>query len=212
MPDPASHPYSVHPGVAHVQAILRNLGANTGRDLAGWIDALRLADPGDEAARRAWLKAAGLGAAQARFVAERSLGGSAHAFDDTPEGYLRSAPGYVERQYAGRKAALRPLYEALLARGLALGPDVRVCPCETVVPLYRQHVFAQIKAATLGRIDLALALGDPAAVQDPSGRLLDTGGFRKRDRLTHRIEVRCLADVDEALEGWLRAAYRGDAP
>lgn len=212
MPDPASHPYSVHPSVAHVQAILGNLGAHTGRDLDGWIDALRRADPGNEAARRAWLKAAGLGGAQARFVAERSLGGSAHAFDDTPEGYLRNAPGYVDRQYAGRKAALRPLYEALLARGLALGPDVKACPCETVVPFYRQHVFAQIKAATLGRLDLALALGDPAGRRDPSGRLLDTGGFAKRDRLTHRLEVRSLGDLDATLDRWLRTAYEADAP
>lgn len=206
----AAPAYSVHPSVAHVQAILRNLERSSGRDLDGWIAALRHADPGDEKARRAWLKDRGLGGSQALFVAERSLGGSAHAFDDTPEGYLRRAPQYVDRQYAARKSALRPLYEALLGRALAIGPEAKACPCETVVPLYRHHVFAQIKPATLTRIDLGLALGDPAAVRDPSGRLLDSGGFQKRDRLTHRIEVRRLEDLDSVLDGWLRAAYERD--
>lgn len=211
MPKTVAQPYSVHPSVAHVQAILRNLERNSGRELDAWVAALGHADPGDEKARRAWLKEQGLGGSQAMFVAERSLGGSAHAFDDTPDGYLRMAPQYVERQYAGKKSALRPLYEALLERSLTLGPDVKACPCETVVPLYRRHVFAQIKPATLARIDLGLALGNPADVHDPSGRLVDTGGFRKRDRLTHRIEVRTPADLDDVLGRWLRAAYEGDS-
>lgn len=206
-----AQPYSVHPSVAHVQAILRNLERNSGRDLEAWITALGDADPGDEKARRAWLKDQGLGGAQALFVAERSLGGSAHAFDDTPEGYLRMAPQYVDRQYAGKKSALRPLYQALLEGALALGPEVKACPCQTVVPLFRQHVFAQIKPATLTRIDLGLALGNPAGVHDPSGRLLDTGGFKKRDRLTHRIEVRTPADLDDVLGRWLRTAFEGDS-
>ncbi|MBI4911769.1 MAG: hypothetical protein HY823_03445 [Acidobacteria bacterium] len=172
---------------------------------------MKRSGPQEERARRAWLKEQGLGGAQAWFVAERSMGKSAHAFDDTPEGYLTLAPQYVDRQYAGRKAALRPLYEALLDLAFALGPDVKACPCETIVPLYRQRVFAQIKPATLSRVDLLLALGDPRKVQDPEGRLLDTGGFAKKDRLTHRLEVKALPDLDASLKKWLKAAYEADA-
>lgn len=140
--------------------------------------------------RVTWLKAQRLGGTQAGLVAQRSMGGTTHAFDDTPEGYLKLAPQYVDRQYAGKKAALRPLYDALLELALTLGRDVKACPCETIVPLFRNHVFAQIKPATLTRIDLGLALGDPRSLKDPAGCLLDTGGFNKKDRLTHRIEVK----------------------
>jgi len=47
--------------------------------------------------------------------------------------------------FAGPKEALRPLYDELLKLGRSLGKDVKVCPCQTMVPLYRNHVFAQIK-------------------------------------------------------------------
>ena len=210
MTEQSIHPYSVHPSVAYVQAILRNLEANTGKDLDGWLKVLKAQGPKDPKAQVAWLKERGLGGTQAGFVAERSKGVSGHAFDDTLEGYLALAPGYVERQYGGKRALLRPLYDALLELALALGEDAKACPCETIVPLYRHHVFAQLKPTTLTRIDLGLALGDPSQVKDPSGRLIETGGFQKKDRLTHRIEVKSPDDIDGLLKEWLRKAYARD--
>lgn len=207
----APNPYSVHPSVAHVQAILRNLETHSGKDLNGWIEVLQAKGPEDEKSRRTWLKEQGLGGSQAWFVAERSMGSSAHAFDDTPEGYLELAPRYVDLQYSAKKTSLRTLYDALLDLALALGKDVKACPCETIVPFYRTRVFAQLKPTTLTRIDLGLALGDPRSIQDPTGRLIDTGGFQKRDRLTHRIEVKTSTDIDSVLERWLRLAYERDA-
>lgn len=201
--------WHVHPSVDYVQSILRNLKENTGRDLEAWIAYLHRKGPRDEKARRAWLKEQGLGATQAWFVAERSMGERAHAFDDTPEGYLAMAPLYVDRQYSGKKAALRPLFERLLEHARGLGPDVRLCPCETIVPIYREHVIAQIKPLA-SRLDLSLALGDPSALKDPKGRLVDTGGFAKKDRLTVRLEVRSEEEIDGPLLTWLKRAYDRD--
>jgi hypothetical protein len=65
---------------------------------------------------------------------------------------------------------------------------VKVCPCGTIVPCYRHHVFAGVKPFA-SRLDLGLALGDPAVVQDPTGSLKDTGGFKKKDRITHKLEI-----------------------
>src|ERR1035441_579174 len=80
------------------------------------------------------------------------------------------------KRFCAVKAGLRPIYDALLAAGLKLGKDVRVCPCQTFVPLYRNHVFAQIKPATRTRIDFGLALKDTKTPK----RLIDTGGFAKK--------------------------------
>jgi hypothetical protein len=41
-------------------------------------------------------------------------------------------------------------------------------------------------------------------------RLIDTGGFEKKDRITRRIEVKSKADIDDELKRWLRKAYEGD--
>ncbi len=74
------------------------------------------------------------------------------------------------------------------------------------MPLYREHVFAQIKPATNTRIDLGLALGDTK----PTGRLIDTAGFAKKDRITHRIEISTVKDIDAEVTRWLKRGYEGN--
>ncbi len=91
--------------------------------------------------------------------------------------------------------------------GLAVGKDVKACPCETIVPLYRNHVFAQIKPATRTRIDLGVALGKARVPQ----RLVETGGLAKGDRITHRIPIASIGEIDAEVERWLQAAYEKDA-
>lgn len=125
----------------------------------------------------------------------------------SPAAYLATAERYVEEMFSGPKAALRPMYDALLKLALSIGRDTKACPCKTIVPIYRRHVIAQIKPATMTRIDFGLALGNVKAPK----RLIDTGGFKKKDRITHRIEVRSLDDIDGELKRWLNTAYQRDA-
>lgn len=206
---PLPAPYDLHPSVAYVQAILANFQAKTGRTLEAWVALVKAKAPADPKARQAWLKDQGLGNNQAHFVLQRAGAAPGHAFDDTPEGYLAAAPRYVDGQYSGKKAALRPLFERIASLARALGADVKVCPCETIVPFYRNHVFAEVKPFA-SRLDLGFALGDPATVNDPSGHLKDTGGFAKKDRITHKLELTSEADLDLALP-WLKQAYARDA-
>ncbi len=42
------------------------------------------------------------------------------------------------------------------------------------------------------------------------GRLLSTGGFARKDRITHRLKVKTHADIDDGLRGWLMLAYKLD--
>ena len=112
---------------------------------------------------------------------------------------------YVEEQYAGKKSELRPVFEQLLALGRSLGPDVKACPCKTMVPLYRHHVFAQIKPTTNTRIDFGLCFTTYNG--ELPKRLVETGGFAKKDRITHRIEVSSADQIDDDLKKWLRVAY-----
>ncbi|MBA3570653.1 MAG: hypothetical protein H0W34_01490 [Pyrinomonadaceae bacterium] len=43
------------------------------------------------------------------------------------------------------------------------------------------------------------------------GRLIDTGGFAKKDRITHRIPIESVQDIDDEVQHWLKAAYNRDA-
>ena len=156
--------------------------------------------------RRTWLKDAHkLGTNYAWWLAERADGKGAE--DGDPKAYLKAAAAYVEAMYAGPRAALRPIHERILELAFTLGDDVKVCPCQTIVPLYRNHVFAQIKPATNKRIDLDFALKDAKA----TGRLIDTGGFAKKDRITHRIPITSVDEIDAEVTKWLKKAYDMDA-
>jgi hypothetical protein len=194
--------YSVHPGVAMVQKWVAELPQKTGKSLGQWIRLVRKSGPPTEKERRDWLKSQhGLGTNSAWWIAERAEGKP--TVDDDPAAYLKAAVGYVETMFSGPKSELRPLYDQLLKLGLAVGKDAKACPCSTIVPLYRNHVFAQIKPTTRTRIDMGFALKD----MKPEGRLIDTGGFAKKDRITHRIPISSMDDIDDEVRHWLKFAY-----
>lgn len=197
--------FAVHPAVAHGQAMIANLAETTGRPLPQWLKLVTAQKLQERRAIMDWLKQAhGLGMSSAMLIAEAATQG---ADSLSAEGYLRAAPGYVEALFAGPKAGLRPLYDELLGVALRLGKDVKVSPTKTLVPLYRKHVFAQLKPGTKARLDLGLALGGLKA----KGRLIDTGGFAKKDRITHRIAITSAADIDAETREWLAQAYALDA-
>lgn len=201
--------YDVHPSTRLMVHWVEELKAKTGRTLDEWVAHINATGPKAEEARRAWLKEEfGLGTNTAWWLAERSVGKTGE--EDTAEGYLKAAPVYVEAMYE-RKAGLRPIHDAVVEAARGLGKDVKVCPCQTIVPLYREHVFAQIKPSTRTRLDLGLCL--TALMKEGKkipARLIDTGGFKKRDRITHRIELGSVEEFDEGAREWLKRAYELD--
>jgi len=177
MPSSASRSkagYDLHPSVLMAQKTIEALKEKTGRTMEEWIRLVRKDAPADEKQRREWLKTKhGLGTNYASWIAEQSVGKGS---DGSPDAYLLAADRYVDEMYSGGKAGLRPIYDALLKLGRSMGADVKVCPCQTMVPFYRNHVFAQIKPSTQSRVDLGLALKDTKVPK----RLIDTGGFVRK--------------------------------
>ena len=185
-----------------VQNSMRLLEERTGRTAQEWARITTREGPAGAAARRDWLKKEhGFTTNYAMWIADMSLGQGLAEMD--PAAYLEAAEGYVQAMFSGKRAPLRPLYERLLELALALAPDVKACPGKTAVPLYRSHVFAQIKPATNARIDLGLALGSLPATPP----LIDTGGFAKKDRITHRIPLSSVDDITADAKRWLKKAY-----
>ena len=185
--------YDVHPGVAQVQKWIAELRDKTGRSLEEWIAFAKKEGPKEDKARRDWLKTKHkLGTNSAWWISERVDGKGTE--EDSPEAYLQTAVVFVEDQYAGPKEKLRPIYAELLRLGKSMGADVKACPCKTMVPLYRAHVFAQIKPTTNSRIDLGFALTHYKGKLPK--RIIDTGGLAKKDRITHRIEITAAEQID----------------
>src|SRR6267143_1363955 len=190
-----------------VQKWVSELKEKTGRTLEEWTALLRTEGPQDEKSRREWLKRKHkFGTNSAWWIAERADGKGGE--EDAPGAYLKAAVLYVEGQYRGAKENLRPIYDELLKLGKSLADDVKACPCKTIVPLYRKHVFAQLKPTTNTRIDLGLALTHYKGKLPK--RLMDTGGLAKKDRITHRIELKSTAEIGGEVKKWLKTAYELD--
>jgi Domain of unknown function (DUF5655) len=72
-----------------------------------------------------------------------------------------STAEYIDAQYTGAKAALRPIYDALAAAAGELGGDVTVEGRGSYTPFVRGRQFAAVAAATKDRVDLGLRFTDP---------------------------------------------------
>lgn len=200
-------PWSVHPSLQYVQNIMANMKAKTGKSVDEWIAFIKKNGPKTEVERRDWLKKEHkLGTNYSWWLAERSVGKNLDEGDS--DAYLRDADRYVKEMYAGKKAALRPIFERLLDIGLSIGDDVKACPCQTMVPLYRENVFAQIKPTTNTRIDLGLFLRGAK----PPKSIIATGGEQKGDRITHRIAIESVDQINGDVTKWMKTAYELAAP
>jgi hypothetical protein len=206
MPKPKQR-YDPHPGVAMVRHWIDTLKEKTGRDLDQWTAFIKANGPKDTKPRREWLKKEhGLGMNSASWLADHAEGK-----DDIEEGdpkvYVARAGEYVDAMFSGSKAGLRPLYDRLYELARSIATDIKISPGKTIISIYRKHVVAQIKPTMRTRIDFGLALNDTPA----KGRLIDTGGLAKKDRITRRIEITSLDDIDDFVEKCLRRAYEMDA-
>ena len=185
---------SVEDGIA---AQIRNIEARYGRPLPEWFGIIAASGLTKHTEVVAMLKADyGMAHGAAHRVSLLSRQAAVRASGP-------ASPGEVgDALYAGKKASLRPLHDQLMAEILGLGPDVSLAPKKGYVSLRRpRKQFAMIQPSGAGRIDLGLILpGVPAA-----DRLEPAGSFNAL--FTHRVRVTSADDLDDALAGWLSAAY-----
>jgi hypothetical protein len=174
-------------------SLIRNLEAATGKSLDAWIATARAAGLSKHGQIVAMLKKDhGLTHGYANQIALRTL-----AADQPPA----SVADPIDAQYAGSKAPLRPIFDALAAAIKGFGSDIEFSPKKAYVSLRRSKQFALIQPSTATRVDVGLILkGVPA-----SGRLEESGSFNAM--FTHRVRVASPAEVDAELIAWLRRAY-----
>lgn len=193
---PAKPRYAPHPMLAREKVFEAELEAATGKSLAHWIAVARESGPPKATACRKWLETThGIGGHAAWWVASYATGGDDPLTLDDPE-------ALVAALYSGAREPLRALHEQVVDAAVALGDDVVVTACKTMVPLYRKHVFAELRPVE-GGVAVELALGEEPA----TGRLEAATNRAPGDRMSHRVVVRTRNDVDAELRAWLAKAY-----
>ena len=105
-------------------------------------------------------------------------------------------------QFSGAKAALRPIYDKILAVVSSFGKDIKLTPRQSYIALARKQQFAVLKAGTATRFDLGLRLKNPA----PSERLQPAQGLGGGS-INYKINLTSLEEVDKQLVEWLKQAY-----
>ena len=197
----------VHPSVNHLRAMLGSTEKRTGKTLDEWANVVRALEEPDVNTAAAKLKADhGLGKPTAWMLASHALKANMEDYDEAA--YLAKAPQLVDAQFGEKRAHLRPLAEDIIGFAETLGEEVAASPCKTYIPLYRQRVFAQVKAATQKRLDVGLALGSYSG--DGLETLKDTGGAKKGDRITHVIGLSPEDGATDTVKHWLQIAYELD--
>ncbi len=107
----------------------------------------------------------------------------------------------VAVQYAGDKAALRPLYDKLVEAISGFGRDVEFSPKKAYVSVRRSKQFSIIQPSTKTRLDLGVNLKGEA----PTGRLEPSGSFNAM--VSHRVRIEKPSDIDSEIKSWLKKAY-----
>jgi hypothetical protein len=175
-----------------IAKMIANLETKTGKPLAAWVKLVRTEKLEKHSAMVAFLKSKhGLGHGYANLVAHSVAGGGAPSRGDDP----------VAEQYAGVKASLRPIYDAILGAVHKFGEDIEVSPKKAYVSLRRGKQFAIVQPSTATRLDLGLNLKGVA----PKGRLEPSGSFNSM--VSHRVRLESAKDADKELIGWLKQAY-----
>jgi hypothetical protein len=175
-------------------SMIAGLEEKTGRSYEDWAQAVKKSGARRHGEIVAWLKEQGVTHGYANLIAHKVLGSD--AVSQTAGG-----TDLVAEQYAGKKSALRPLYDRIVSKIQALGGDVELSPKKAYVSLRRAKQFGLLQPSTPTRLDVGLNLkGVPA-----KGRLEASGSFNAM--CTHRVRVEKLADVDAELVGWLKKAY-----
>jgi hypothetical protein len=175
-------------------AMIAGLKEKTGKPLEAWLKIIRASKLAKHKEMVTLLKTKhGLTHGYANMIALQAMSTDSHTATD--------GQGLVDAQYAGAKAALRPIYDALLAATKKWGDTVEVSPKKAYVSLRREKQFAIVQPSTGTRVDVGLVL--PGV--EPGERLEGAGSFNAM--MTHRVRISRTAEVDKELIGWLRRAY-----
>lgn len=180
--------------IAAEQSQWRNLEQSSGKTQAQWLELANQQSFAKHSELVNWLKTEfGLGHGNANLIAHRAKEAAA--------GGEAAPDDLVATQYAGAKAALKPMYDILVNYLQSLGTDVELSPKKTYVSVRRNKQFALIQPSTATRLDLGLNLKQT----EPVGKLEASGSFNAM--CSHRIRLGSVADIDAEVKHWLAEAY-----
>ena len=174
---------------------LANIEKRTGKTLAELTKVVRSSGLTRHGEIRDMLKAdLGMGHGDANVLVHHVL-----QSDGGSQAAGKPADAVLDDIYAGPKAALRPIHDALMAQVEAFGA-FDVAPKKAYVSLRRKKQFAMIGPATNSRVEVGLNMKDVPGTE----RLLaqPPGGMCQ-----YKVKLTRADEVDAQLLSWIRLAF-----
>ncbi len=171
------------------------LPTTTGKSLDEWLAITATSGKSKHGELVAWLKSDfGVTHGYANLIAHYTLKSDAGSI-------IADGGDLVSAMFAGDKAAMRPIFDALMQHIKGFGADIEEAPKKGYLSLRRKTQFATLHPSTKTRFDVGIKLKG----RDPAGRLEAAGSWNAM--VTHRVRLVTPQDVDDELIGWLREAY-----
>ncbi len=177
-----------------MNSVTDSMKERTGKTLEEWVVAVQLTgiDPLDQKAVRNWLKEQG--------VLQNSQWAIADAAARAAGWERPSVEGYIDSQYQGEKAPLRPIFDALRQIIEGLGEDITVEGRGGYTPFVRKRQFAAVQASTKTRVDLGLRFR-----HSPDSALLSITSLPGQS--THKIGLTSVEQITDEVRQLIRLAY-----
>ena len=177
-----------------MEAAVANLKQRTGRSLEEWVQVVLGSgiDPHDLKAVRRWLKEEHGAKVNTRWHVAEAAAKAA--------GWKRpSLEAFIDQQFSGSKAGMRPLFDRLRAVIEDLGDDVAVQGRGGYTPFVRARQFAAV-ATTRARLDVGLRFTTP-----PQSDLIVPS--KGPGMGTHKLTLETPEQLTDEVEELLRLSY-----
>lgn len=176
-------------------AVTESMKKRTGRTIEQWVALVKKSgvDPLDQNAVRKWLKSEHDLPQNSRWaIADAAARAAGWKRPDVEQ--------YIDSQFAGDKAALRPIFDKLRTIIEKFGDDISVEGRSTYTPFVRKRQFCAIAAATKTRVDVGLRYTEP-----PKSALLKKSATP--GQATHKISLSKASEINTEVKKLLKAAY-----
>ncbi|MES3035785.1 MAG: DUF4287 domain-containing protein [Gemmatimonadota bacterium] len=175
--------------------MVASLSETTGKSIEQWLVLTRASGKAKHGELVSWLKADhGITHGYANLIAHHTLKSDAGSM-------IAEGSDLVAEMFVGDRAAMRPIFDALMKRIGTFGADIEQSPKKGYLSLRRKTQFATLHPSTKTRFDVGIKLKGVA----PTGRLEAAGSWNAM--VTHRVRLASVDEVDAAVVGWLRQAY-----
>lgn len=175
-------------------AVAASMAQRTGKTLDDWVALVLDSDVAvaDQKAVRTWLR-------DVHGLKQNSQWTIAQAAAEKAGIQLPRLDDYVDQQFAGKKAGLRPIFEAIEAAVATLEATTMEGRAG-YLPFVHHRQFAAAKAATSTRLDLGFRF-----VEAPESSRLSTAS--PIGQCTHKVGLTTPDDVDAEVLEWLKRAH-----